>query len=365
MSERAIALGVTDQGVVAFEIADVGAALDWHAAHCDKSDAPITGRIIRGLKAVMRGSSETGRTLREWPGQAMEDALALRVAGGVHALHLSGAEPALAPVYRGEVTDQAAIDAIVSAAAEKHDAALLPWFAGPPQTNEAGRSASVMGALLWLSGRLGPKFELTEIGASAGINSMMARYFYDLGGTTAGPADSPMRIVPQWRGSAPPQNPVEITELAACDIAPVDLTDPVQAQRLKGYIWADAQERMVRMDAAIALATHAKPDLVAMDAEEFVRQRLAGPQQTGVTRAVFHTIMWQYLPADKRAAIRAMLEEAGAAATADKPFAWIRLETNRVTFRHELTVRYWPGGGEEWTQLAEAHPHGAWVEWVA
>jgi hypothetical protein len=59
-----------------------------------------------------------------------------------------------------------------------------------------------------------------------------------------------------------------------------------------------------------------------------------------------------------------MLEEAGAKATADKPFAWIRLETNRVTFRHELTVKYWPGGGE-WTRLAEAHPHGAWVEWLA
>jgi len=346
------------------EIADIGAALDWHAAHCDKSDAPITGRIIRALKAVMRGNSETGRRLREWPGQAMEDALALRVAAGFHALHLAGAEPALAPVYRGEVSDQAAIDAIVCAAAQQHDAALLPWFAGPPQTNEAGRSASVMGALLWLSGKLGPRFELTEIGASAGINSMMARYFYDLGGTTAGPATSPMRIVPEWRGDAPPHAPVAITELAACDIAPVDLPDPEQAQRLKGYIWADAQERMVRMDAAIALAAQQPPDLVAMDAEEFVRQRLARPQASGVTRAVFHTIMWQYLPAEKRQAIRAMLEQAGAAATADKPFAWIRLETNRVTFRHELTVKYWPGSGE-WTKLAEAHPHGAWVEWLA
>jgi hypothetical protein len=40
----------------------------------------------------------------------------------------------------------------------------------------------------------------------------------------------------------------------------------------------------------------------------------------------------------------------------------VRLETNRATFRHELTVRYWPGG-EESAMLAEAHPHGAWVEW--
>jgi hypothetical protein len=42
------------------------------------------------------------------------------------------------------------------------------------------------------------------------------------------------------------------------------------------------------------------------------------------------------------------------------------VETNRATFRHELTVRYWPQeetGTDGWIQLAEAHPHGAWVAW--
>jgi hypothetical protein len=56
------------------------------------------------------------------------------------------------------------------------------------------------------------------------------------------------------------------------------------------------------------------------------------------------------------------MEEAGARATAERPLAWIRLETNRETFRHELTVRYWPGG-EDAVLLSEAHPHGAWIVW--
>ena len=42
--------------------------------------------------------------------------------------------------------------------------------------------------------------------------------------------------------------------------------------------------------------------------------------------------------------------------------ARVRLETNRETFRHELSVRYWPGG-EEPVLLSEAHPHGAWIAW--
>ena len=48
----------------------------------------------------------------------------------------------LAPVYRGEVTDQAQVDALVVAVTREHDAELLPWLDGPPQTNEAGRSSA-------------------------------------------------------------------------------------------------------------------------------------------------------------------------------------------------------------------------------
>ena len=345
------------------DIPTVAEALEWHAAHCDRSDAPITARVIRSLVAVMDSDTATGRRLKGWQGQAIEDALALRVTAGVHSLYLSGEEPRLEPVFTGLVTDQAQVDAIVLEAVASSDHLLLPWFDGPPQTNEAGRSSSVMGALLWLSQRLGPKFELTEIGASAGINTMMARYHFDLGGTTAGPDGSAMQIKPEWRGDAPPQVPVDITEVAGCDIAPVDLTDERQANRLKAYIWADAQVRMARMDAAIALAADTPPDLVRMDAADFLRQRLSRPQESGVTRVLFHTIMWQYLPHPTRDAITAMMNEAGSSATPDKPLAWIRLETNRTTFRHELTVKYWPGG-EEVVQLAEAHPHGAWVHWM-
>ena len=40
----------------------------------------------------------------------------------------------------------------------------------------------------------------------------------------------------------------------------------------------------------------------------------------------------------------------------------VALEANRSLLNHALTVRHWPGGGEE-TLLAAAHAHGAWLEW--
>lgn len=344
-------------------ITDVRAAIGWQADHAAAAAAPCTARVVRAELAILDTDTATGRRMATWHGLSLADAMPLRVAGGLHWLCLSGEDRRLEPVYAGLLTDQPAIDAIVADLAMKYDARLLAWLDGPPQTNEAGRSASVMAGLLWLSQRLGPKFELSEIGASAGVNTMLGRYFYELGGVTVGPSLSRMKIAPEWRGPPPPRGRVEIMAVRGCDVAPVDLADPDQALRLKAYVWPEAAERMARLDVAIAMVRRAPPDLVKMDAGEFVRERLAAPQEPGVTRALFHSIVWQYLPDATQLAITAAMEEAGERATPERPLAWIALETNRETFKHELWVRYWPGGAEP-VKLAEAHPHGAWVEWL-
>jgi hypothetical protein len=172
-----------------------------------------------------------------------------------------------------------------------------------------------------------------------------------------------MKIAPEWRGPPPPDAKVEIVAARGCDRSPVDLSDPQQALRLKAYVWPDATERMARLDVAIAMAERSAPELVGMDAGEFVRERLAAPQEAGVTRVLFHSIVWQYLPDATQQAVTEAMEAAGAKASAERPLAWLALETNRQTFKHELRVRYWPGGAEP-VKLAEAHPHGAWVDWL-
>ena len=170
------------------------------AEHCRRNGAPVTARLIDAQVPLMATDTAVGRRIAAWPGLPLEDAMPLRLTGGFHHLLLTGDDARLEPVYNGKVTDQGQVDAIVAAVTADHDMRLLPWLDGPPQTNEAGRSASFMAGLLWLSARLGPRFELNELGASAGINTMMDRYHYDLGGVTAGPALSPMQIRPEWRG---------------------------------------------------------------------------------------------------------------------------------------------------------------------
>ncbi len=350
-------------------IEEFDAAIAWQADHADEAGAPCTARVVRSLIKVRETDTELGRRMREWEGLTLKDAMPLRVTGGLHHLALTGADTRLRPVYAGEVTDQDAVDALVLDMVEKHDAVLAPWLDGPPQTNEAGRSASIMGGLLWLAQRTVPRFDLFELGASAGVNTMMDRYAYDLGGTQAGPEGSPMQIAPEWRGTgAPPEPPAgfEINRLRGCDLTPINLSDSAAALRLKAYVWPDAAARLERIDAAIQLASERAPDVIEQDAATFVEHVLAQPQAESTTRAMFHSIMWQYMPAQAQDAITAMMEDHGGQATREKPLAWVSLETNPETFRHELRVRYWDGGDGDGTPhlLGNAHPHGAWVEWL-
>lgn len=358
---------MNERGVMAIE--DFLAAITWQADHAAEAGAECTARVIRALPVVRESDTQLGRAMREWVGLTLKDAMPLRVTGGLHHLALTGVDTRLQPVYAGGLTDQQAIDALVLGIVQKNDAALVPWLDGPPQTNEAGRSASIMAGLLWLGQRVVPRFELFELGASAGVNTMIDRYAYDLGGTRAGPEGSLMQIAPEWRGDGAPPAPAEgfsILSVRGCDVAPIDLSDPAAALRLKAYVWPDAAARMERIDAAIQLASERAPDVVEQDAGDFVAEMLAQPQAEGTARVLFHSIMWQYMPAETQERITALMEEHGKRATPERPLAWVSLETDPATFRHELKVCYWadsPRDGET-CKLAHAHPHGAWVEWL-
>ena len=333
-------------------------------AYCRDNQAPITASVCEGLRALLGGErgGAVMRRVRKWAGPPLADALPLRVAGGLHALQLAGAEPALRPIYEGLGPTDAAER--IADALERHEAFLLPWLDGPPQTNEAGRSWGFAAAMLWLASKgLSPRFALYELGSSAGINLMMDRYRFDLGGVTAGPENAELQLAPEWRGAPPPPGSFEIVGARGCDVAPVDLTDPDQALRLKAYIWPEFTTRFARMDAAVALAAAAPPQIARCGAADFLEEVLAEPEQGGTTRIVMHSVVWQYVQPEERERIEAMMTEAGARATQEAPLAWVSLEADRDTHRHELSVRYWPGG-EDWRMLGTAHPHGNWVEWT-
>ncbi len=333
------------------------------ADHAAKNGAPATGAVCRAMVSLARGSSACGQKIAHWPRSIIEDAVPLRLAGGLHNLYRNGAEPSLGAIYSGALTDQVAIDALINDIVARHDSDLITWFDSPPQTNEAGRSWAFIAAMHWLASHIQPRYECLEIGSSAGMNLLVDRFRYDLGGVVSGPKDAPVTISPEWDGPPPPNTPFSIQSVRGCDLSTIDVRDSVAANRLRAYIWPEMQVRFTRMDAGIKMIEANPVDLVQADAADWIEAQLDSPQDQGVTRVMMHSIVWQYIPEDRQKRIIAALDAAAAKATADKPLAWISLETNRATFRHELTVRYWPGNGEPIT-LGEGHAHGIWAKWL-
>jgi len=328
---------------------------------CETMGAPITARICAALAVSLDRTTRAGARILDWAGEPTADALPLRTVGGLHALDLAGVAPELSRVFAGNIVVPEAVQAVLHAAFAEHDAALLPWLDGPPQTNEAGRSAVLMTGLIEVTRRHGLPVDVLEIGSSAGLNLLIDRFRFDLGGVGVGPADSPVIIHPAWRGAPPPHVEVAIRSVRGVEIAPVDVRDPAAADRLRAYVWADNPDRLERLMRAIDMIRAKPVALEQGDAADWVEARLAEPQPEGVVRVLMHSVVWQYLGAERQARITAAMAEAAARATPERPLAWVRMEPDRAISEQQLWVQSWPGHGEP-VKPARVQAHGAWIE---
>lgn len=328
--------------------------------YCRQMDAPMYARLCTAIADGLTRDSQTGARVLDWPGEPTRDALPLRLIGGLHALVQRGGDAGLVAVFRGEVTDPAAIADALNAALIAHDDTLSPWLDGPPQTNEPGRSAALMLGLMEIAWRHGPRIELLEIGSSAGLNLLIDRYAFDLGGTQVGPVDATVLIRPEWEGAPPAPVDVHLVSVRGCDVQPLDATDPAVEARLAAYVWAETPLRAERLRKAIAMQRAKPVDLVQADAADWIEARLAEPQAPGVTRVLMHSVVWQYLAEDTAKRIRAAMNAAGERATAERPLAWVMMEPDRNLGKQVVRVKSWPGH-DDWKILATAHAHGTWI----
>lgn len=331
------------------------------AYYCREMDAPVYARLCEAIATGLTRASKTGATILDWAGEPTRDALPLRFVGGLHALVLAGADDDLADVFSGVIDQPAAIETVLARVLVDHDAALLPWLDGPPQTNEPGRSAALMTGLLAVARRLGPKLEIIEIGSSGGLNLLIDRYRFDFAGTMVGPADAPVTIRPEWRGPAPDAPPIEIVATRGCDIRPLDVTDPAVEARLLAYVWAEKPERVGRLKTAIEMVRGGGVALEQSDAADWLEARLAEPQAEGVARVLVHSVVWQYLPEPTAQRLREAMAAAGARADASRPLAWVAMEPDRALADMIVSIRTWPGPAER-AVIATCHAHAAWIK---
>lgn len=288
--------------------------------------------------------------------------LPLRMAGGLHALVLTGRAPDLAALYPPAQATDAALLAGVLAAMDAQEAFLLDWIESPPQTNEVRRSAALMAGASVVAEHFDLPVVLSELGASGGLNLMWDHYALSLPGAQSTPPDPALTLSPDWEGPLPPMTRPRIAARAGVDLNPLDPGDSQDLLRLTAYLWPDQPHRLALTRAAAAIMD---APLDRGDAIDWLAARLQAVPG-GHVHLIQHTVAWQYFPAAAQTRGRALIEAAGKAATETSPLAWLSMESDGDTtgaVGAALTLRLWPG--DLTLHLGRADFHGRWVQWHA
>jgi hypothetical protein len=334
---------------------------------CREFGSPFNGAMLAHMAADLEAGGPVGDLLAPWQGASrrtiFDEAAAIRLINAFTHLAMGDETPELSKVYpqEGRPGDADAAWAVARGLIDSRREHLTAFMGHEPQTNEVRRSGVLLGGFLMVAAETGLPLRTFEMGASAGLNLFWDRFRYRLGDAEWGDPDAAVRVPVDWSGPLPPLGArPDVLARAACDRRPTDLTDPAQRRRLLACIWPDRFDRLERSRAAIDLMLAEGARVEAADALDWTRARVR--PRPGVATVLYHSIFWQYLPAETREGLVQTIAELGAMATADAPFAWLRMEPPPDNLAVvELRLTLWPGGEDR--LLAEVHPHGAWVRW--
>jgi hypothetical protein len=282
--------------------------------------------------------------------------------GSVHRLVLQGDAPKLAATYPsagGHADPEAAWAAFTALIEERFDE-VDAGTERPVQTNEVGRAGALVGGFLEVARQTGLPLRVFEVGSSAGLNLRWDRFQYEARGATWGWPESPVRLC-SYNSDRPLPFDVEarVVERAGCDAAPIDPTTEDGRLTLLSYVWPDQIHRIRQLRAALGLAAEIPATVEQAEAIAWTAGRWR--PEPGTATVVFHSIVMQYLPNDRRAAFKELVRSRGAdAGTADAPLAWLRFEPVGEEAAVRLTI--WPGGTDH--TVAWSGFHGQNVRWL-
>ncbi len=329
---------------------------------CARLGSPFMARLMALCAERLAPEDPVSRAVLFWPGDPgiAADNPMLRLAGGLHRLVLSGADPELAAVYPPAPGGDAALWSAVAAALVRHEGALLEALSRAPQTNEVRRAAALIPALTLVARACDRPLALWELGCAAGLNLRADLFRLEAGGVAYGPPGARPLLVPDWEGPAPAPCPLDVVERRGVDLAPLDPTASEDRLRLLSYLWPDQPERIALTEAALARTAEAPAEVTRADAADWLEAALPG-RRADVATVILHTVAWQYLPEAARARGEAALARAGRQAHRAAPLARIAMEADGGK-QAGLSLTLWPAG-ETWN-LARVDFHGRAGRWT-
>lgn len=234
------------------------------------------------------------------------------------------------------------------------------------QTNVIQRCAALLPAFAAVAAHdPGRPLAVIEVGASAGLNLRWDRYAYryqrdDHDLLSWGDPASAVQLTAEVRGDTPPPLPaaIEVAWTAGLELDPVDIEDPDAVRWLRALIWPEHVERHQRLEAAIAIAQSDPPRVIRGDATRDLPALLA-EAPADAQLCVFATHALYQIPREGRE----RMFEAMTAASHERPLAFVTMEGTGVDYS-ELFLHWVEEGDRSVTHLANANPHGRWIEWL-
>lgn len=332
------------------------------AGWCERLGSSLYSTLLRHAAEDVRAEGVCCAVLHDRHDDAPDSALALRFLGAVHRLVLEGKAPQLAACYPSVGGDSNCDDlwSRFREVVQHHKAVLRELVHRPVQTNEVGRCAALLGGFLEVVRQTRLPLRLLEVGAAAGLNLRWDQYRYETEHEGWGDPDSPVHITGAF-GSEHPRFDVfaKIVERRGCDASPIDPSMAEGRLTLQSYVWPDQVQRFRQLAAAIDVARRVPAHVDQGNAPDWVETAL-GVGVSGVATVVYHSIVRQYLSNADRTRFERVMAVAGAAATHNKPLAWLRFEPADDTA--EVRLQLWPSG-EDWL-LARSGFHGKPVHWL-
>lgn len=338
---------------------------EWQRDLCRKNGAPTYVALIDELIARLGKDDAVTGLLTEDGQDPVQSALCLRLFGAVNRIAMRESAGWMTdhyPTFGGESDPERVVPAFFDFLTGNLDV-VREQMGIAVQTNEVGRAAPLSAAMNYVAHATGRPLRLLEVGASAGLNLLLDRYFIAASRSSWGPAASALRLEGHFvSGSPEAAAPLEIAERRGCDLNPIDVHDPAAPDLLRSFVWPEHVERARRLDAALEVARSApRLDIDTADAYSWVSEHLDG-SDPGRTTVVFHSIVLPYLDPDERARFAKLIRSRGEETDENRPLAWISLEPSEEDSSVvNLTCEVWPLNRK--VLLATTTPHGTNVRW--
>ncbi|MFI6779848.1 DUF2332 domain-containing protein [Micromonospora sp. NPDC050276] len=275
-----------------------------------RSYAPISAQIVARITDDIESGGDVARAISGHPDWGTP-LFATRALAGVHWLILAGLAPDMEQHFRHHESrrdDPAWCDELWNhfrAVVLGHPREIRAALDRPVQQHQPGRAATLLNGLSMLAA---PKVQLLELGACAGLNLLVDRYWWFGDGWQWGDENSPVRLA--TRGRRPGQ--FEIVDRAGCDLAPRDAGNAEDAMVLRSCLPIERDINRMELDDALALAA-TDPGLTVdkADAVEWLAQQMRErPRSRHVYTVVWHSLFWGFLSPQQQHDIERIMDSA-------------------------------------------------------